>query len=251
MFQDFLTQLAQQPAPGEAQEQAGVSSASTQGVPGTAVPTTASTARSSLPTTLPSEGVPGAVPLVTQAYAAVGVPALPSGYVPTSGLGPVWQGPVPLLGGFRSGPSPGTVPVPTTVTSTVRSGTTAPGTTGPGTTTNNPALQTFLMDALSQAPHMYASEGASSTAGTQPSLMATVPRPMAAPTRYAQQVGSNQVPTSMTSRAACQFRSFKPFRRLCLRWRLRTLQVESRGRPSLRTAACQSAFQVRLGTVPG
>jgi len=76
---------------------------------------------------------------------------------------------------FLSGPSPGTVPVQMTASSTVGS-----GATGPGTTTSNPALQTFLMGAWRQALRMYTSNGGLSTAGTQPILMAAVPRPMAA-----------------------------------------------------------------------
>jgi len=52
MFQDFLAQLAQQPAPGEAAELGSAGSTQASGTSGTAAPMTTSTARPSLPTTL-------------------------------------------------------------------------------------------------------------------------------------------------------------------------------------------------------
>jgi len=99
-------------------------------------------------------------------------------------------------------PLPGPLPVtgsawaagPTTVATGAYPGsagmapaqTTGTATGGAGTTTTNPALQTFLMDALNQALRMYASRGVPS---------ATVqPPPAAVPTAQPASVSSGQTP---------------------------------------------------------
>jgi len=107
--------------------------------------------------------------------------------------GPV-PGPAPMMPGLDFGATvvpegaarenAGPVPVQTTVTRTVES-----GTTGPGTATSNPALQTFLRDALSQALRMYTSGGTTAMSGRPPAVMALAPHPTAAPMGYAPQVG--------------------------------------------------------------
>jgi hypothetical protein len=198
MFQDFLAALARQPAPTEAPDRGG--SAAAGGASRIAAPITASTTRPSLSASVATGGVPRSVP---------SVPSLPSGYVPASALGAPWQGPVRMMSVTQPGPVPGPapmmpgldfgatvvpegaarenagpVPVQTAVTRTVES-----GTTGQGTATSNPALQTFLRDALSQALRMYTSGGTTAMSGRPPAVMASAPHPTAAPMGYAPQVG--------------------------------------------------------------
>jgi hypothetical protein len=202
MFQDFLAALARRPAPSEAPDQGG--SAATSATAGTVAPITASTAHPSLPAAMATGGVPGPSPMI---------PARPGGDVPALAQPLPWHdptrrpdapqpglvpGPAPampessfaasMVPASAAGGNSGLGPAPATTTSTGGS-----GTTEPETMADNPALQTFLRNALNQALRLYSSGGAAATSEPPPPMTTSVPRQTAAPTGYSPPVGP--VPT--------------------------------------------------------
>ncbi|KAG4049566.1 hypothetical protein PC123_g15151 [Phytophthora cactorum] len=183
LFNEFLEQLARQPAPSEEPTQSGTTIDAPVGITATTIPRprqgVAFSMDPSRPSLQPVGNARGDVPMVTPAYATSGRRTQSGEGVPASGLSHQGSGQAQGLvqsGVERPGAAGGrgTLPVQSTVTPTVRT----------GTSTANPALQAFLVDTLGQALQRFSVTSEAPTPTLQAQATAPVSRHMATSTEY-------------------------------------------------------------------
>ncbi|KAG3128209.1 hypothetical protein C6341_g24664 [Phytophthora cactorum] len=191
LFNEFLEQLARQPAPSEEPTQSGTTIDAPVGITATTVPRLRQGVAFSMDPSRPSlqsvGNARGDVPMVTTAYATSDRRTQSGEGVPASGLSHQGSGQAQGLvqsGVERPGAAGattrandsaggrGTLPVQSTVAPTV----------GTGTSTVNPALQAFLVDTLSQALQKFSVKSEAPTLRAQ--ATAPVSRHMATSTEY-------------------------------------------------------------------